>query len=110
MLCSIVVFKMFKHNNNTAQEYIERIIYSKGLIEINFAETKKNIPSRQCELIWKRGEVRWVFKVLRVRVWQLRVQLFKLIKMLRAKTAKKFSKVECVSTPELIVNISIQLC
>lgn len=51
MLCSLLVFKMLKHNNNTTQEYIERIIYFKGLIEINFAETKKIIISRKCQLI-----------------------------------------------------------
>lgn len=44
------------------------------------------------------------------RVWQLGMQLFKLIKILRTKTAKEFSKVEQVSTPELVMNISIQLC
>lgn len=49
-------------------------------------------------------------RVLRERVWQLRVQLFKLIKILRTKTAKEFSKVEHVSTPDFVVNISIQLC
>lgn len=51
-----------------------------------------------------------VFKVLSERVWQLRVQLFKLTKILRTKTAKELSKVEHVSTPELVMNISIQLC
>lgn len=44
------------------------------------------------------------------RVWQLGMQLFKLIKILRTKTAKEFSKVEQVSTPELVMNISIQPC
>lgn len=44
------------------------------------------------------------------RVWQLGMQLFKLIKILRTETAKEFSKVEQVSTPELVMNISIQLC
>lgn len=48
--------------------------------------------------------------MLRERVWQLRVQFFKLTKMLRTKTAKEFSKVEHVSTPDFVVNISIQLC
>lgn len=46
MVCSLLVFKMLKHNNNTTQEYIERMIYPKGLIEINFTQTKKIIISR----------------------------------------------------------------
>lgn len=48
--------------------------------------------------------------MLRRRVWPFRVELFKLIKILRTKTAKEFSKVERVSALEFVMNISIQQC
>lgn len=42
-ICSVFCTSIqdVKSNNNITQEYRERIIYSEGLIEINFAETKK---------------------------------------------------------------------